>query len=249
MKKLEGKVALITGGNSGIGLGTAKLLATHGAQVVITGRNETTLESARQAIGGDTVALAADVSTVAEIEAAAQKIRDAVGHIDILFANAGVGALTPLGATSEETFDHLFDTNVKGVFFTVQHALPLMNDGGAIVLCASISALMGQPALSVYAATKAAVRSFARGFSRDLLPRRIRVNSLSPGPITSQFFDRMDLPADETEQIRENIRQQVPMQRWGSSEDIARGVLYLSSDDSGFVTGTDLVIDGGWTQL
>jgi NAD(P)-dependent dehydrogenase (short-subunit alcohol dehydrogenase family) len=252
MKKLEGKVALITGGNSGMGLATAKLFAEQGAKVAITGRRQKDLDVAVKEIGGGearTMGVQGDVSKMADLDRLMQSIKDQFGHLDIIFANAGHGQLTPLGQVTEEEYDAQFATNVKGVFFTVQKALPLLRDGGSIILNSSIAGYKGMEAFSVYSATKAAVRSFARTWTNDLKMRKIRVNSLSPGPIDTPILSKAGLTAEQVEGWKESLKKSVPLGRMGRSEEIAATVLFLASDDSSFITGIDLTVDGGLAQV
>jgi len=245
----EGKVALVTGGNSGIGLATAKAFAREGAKVAITGRNEATLEAARQELGPEALAIKADMSRLTEIDSAMQQIRQRFDRIDALFVNAGIGRFVPLEQVTEEFYDSIMDTNVKGLFFTVQKAAPLLAKGAGVVLNASISAHIGMPGSTVYGASKAAVVSLAKTLSADLLERGIRVNVVSPGPIQTPILDRMGLPEEQLRQTKEYIVSQVPLKRFGNPEDIASAVLYLTSPASAYILGTELIIDGGMTQL
>lgn len=249
MLKLAGKVAVVTGGNSGIGLATAKLLAENGAQVVITGRNANALSAARTEIGRDATAIQGDVSDLDDLDRLFAEIKAKHGRIDILFANAGIAPVAPLPDVTPQFFDTLFGTNVRGVFFTVQKSLPLLADGASIILNASVVAARGMANFSVYSATKAAVRSFARSFANELKERNIRVNSVSPGPIATPIFTKLGLPAEAVPQTLDHIAQQVPMGRFGEPIEIAKAVLYLASDDSSYVTGFDLTVDGGYNQI
>lgn len=248
-KRFENKVAVVTGGNSGIGLGVAKAYAQEGAKVVITGRDAKTLESAAQAIGPGTLALRSDAGKISEIEAAMAKIKETHGRIDALFLNAGVGQFVPLEKITESFFDNTFNINVKGLLFTVQKALPLLTRGSAIVLNASINGHMAMLNSTVYGASKAAVLNLAKTLSIELIDRGIRVNSVSPGPIESAILARSGMSAQELEQTRKWITDQVPMKRFGQPEDIAAAVLYLTSSESSYVIGTDLVVDGGMFTL
>ena len=249
MGKLSGKVALITGGNSGMGLASARLLAQEGAKVVITGRRQKELDEAVKSIGPNALGVVGDVSKLADLDRLMAVIKEKYGQLDIIFANAGHGTLEPLGSVSEASFDAQFATNVKGVFFTVQKALPLLRDGGSIILNASIVSIMGMPAFSVYSATKAAVRSFARTWTADLKARRIRVNSLSPGPIDTPILSKAGLTEEQAEGFKASLKNMVPLGRIGRSEEIATVVLFLASDDSSFITGIDLTVDGGMAQV
>jgi NAD(P)-dependent dehydrogenase (short-subunit alcohol dehydrogenase family) len=248
-RKLEGKVAVITGGNSGIGLATAKQFVAEGAKVVITGRRQTELDVAVKEIGGNITGVQGDVSNLADLDGLYNVVKQKHGHIDVLFANAGVGELAPLGQITEVHFDKMFDINVRGLLFTVQKSLPLFRDGGSIILNASIASIRGNAAFSVYSATKAAVRSFARTWTTDLKARKIRVNALSPGPIDTPIFDGMAVSQAEVDQIKEGFASTVPLGRMGSVDEIAKAALFLASDDSSFVTGIELFVDGGKAQV
>jgi len=248
-RKLEGKVAVITGGNSGMGLATAKLFVAEGAKVVITGRRQPELDAAVKEIGRDTTGVRGDVSNLADLDRLYEVVKQKHGHIDVLFANAGTGELAALGQITEAHYDKLFDTNVKGLLFTVQKALPLIRDGGSIILNASIASIRGTAAFSVYSATKAAVRSFARTWTSDLKARKVRVNALSPGPIDTPIFDGMAESKDEVEKIKTGFASTVPLGRMGTVDEIAKAALFLASDDSSFVTGIELFVDGGKAQV
>jgi len=247
--KLEGKVAVVTGGNSGIGLATAKRFVAEGAYVFITGRRQAELDAAVKEIGQNVTALQGDVSKLADLDRLYATVRARKGRIDILFANAGSATLAPLGEITEEHFDTIFNTNVKGLLFTVQKALPLIPDGGSIILNASIVASTGNPAFSVYSATKAAVRSFARTWILDLKERKIRVNAISPGPINTPGLYGLGQTAGVGDQLKEGLIASVPMGRIGTSDEIAKAVVFLASDDSSFVTGAELFVDGGAAQI
>ncbi len=247
--KLEGKVALVTGGNSGIGLATAKRFVAEGAHVFITGRRPAELDAAEKEIGSNVTGVQGDVAKLADLDRLFAQIKREKGKLDIVFANAGVAELAPLGEITEEQFDRIFDINVKGLLFTVQKALPLIPDGGSIILNASIVASKGNPASSVYSATKAAVRSFARTWTMDLKERKIRVNALSPGPIKTPAYDRIAQSGPEGRQMLESIVDRVPMARFGIPDEIAKAAVFLASDDSSFVTGTELFVDGGAAQI
>lgn len=249
MGKLTGKVAVITGGNSGMGRDTAKRFAQEGAKVVIFGRDQATLDSAAAEIGLGVIAVKGDVSNMADLDALCARVKKEYRRIDVLFANAGIGELAPLGAITEEHFDRLFNVNVKGLVFTVQKALPLMSDGGSILLNASIAGYKGMEAFSIYSATKAAVRSLARSWTNDLKARGIRVNSISPGPIETPIFGRMGLTKEQITGFGEAIVSQVPMGRFGKGDEIARTALFLASDDSSYISGIDLAVDGGMAQV
>ncbi len=241
MGKLEGKVAVITGGNSGIGLATARRFVAEGAHVFITGRRQAELDEAVTQIGRNVTGVQGDVSHLTDLDRLFATVKRQQGHVDVLFANAGVHALAPLGSISEEHFDKLFAINVKGLLFTVQKALPLFTDGGSIILNASVAASKGIEAFSVYNATKAAVRSFAHCWTMDLRRRKIRVNTISPGPIETPMFD--------TSGMREQAVAAVPMGRIGTPDELANAAVFLASDDSSYVTGIELCVDGGAAQV
>lgn len=249
MSKLQGKVAVITGGNSGIGLATAQKLIDEGAQVVITGRRADAVEAALQQLGPQASAVVGDVSKLSDLNALYEQVRSKFDGIDIIFANAGVAELRHFSEVDETHYDRIMDINVKGLFFSVQKALPLLNDGASIILNASVVGVKGFPNFSVYAASKAAVRSFARSWATDLKDRQIRVNTLSPGPIETPIYGKLDLPEEAVKRMGEGFSQQVPLGRFGQTEDIANAVLYLASSDSAFVNGIDLHVDGGLAQI
>ena len=249
MGKLTGKIALITGGNSGMGLETARVFAEEGAKVIITGRREKELHEAAKSIGAAAFPVQGDVSRLSDLDRMFATIKERFGRLDVLFANAGLGVLAPLGQVSEEHFDREFGVNVKGLFFTVQKALPLLSDGASIILNSSIAGYKGMEGFSVYSATKAAVRSFARTWTTDLKARKIRVNSLSPGPIETPIFGKMGLTADQADQFKQGLNTMVPLGRIGTSLEIAKAALFLASDDSSYVSGIDLTVDGGMAQV
>jgi len=248
-QRFKDKVAVVTGGNSGIGLAAAKAFVREGAKVAITGRSDTTLKAAQKELGPDVLVIKADMSRVPEIAAAMARIKDRFGRIDALFVNAGIGRFVPFEEVTEEFYDETMATNLKGAFFTIQKAVPLLSRGAAVVLNASINAHMGMPGSSVYGASKAAVVNLAKTLSADLLQRGVRVNVVSPGPVTTPILDRMGLPEEQTRQLKERITEQVPLKRFGHPDEIAAAVLYLSSSESAFVVGTELVVDGGMIQL
>ncbi len=249
MGKLEGKVAVITGGSSGIGLATAQAFVAEGAQVFITGRRQGELDKAVQLIGKKATGVQGDVANLADLDRLYAVVKQKAGRVDIVFANAGGGGLVPMGAITEEHFDQTFDANVKGLLFTVQKALPLMTGGGSVILNASIAASKGFPSFSVYSASKAAVRSFARTWTVDLKERKIRVNVISPGTIDTPILDGLGSNPEETKQIKQSFVATIPLGRIGHSEEIAKAALFLASDDSSFVTGIELFVDGGTAQV
>ena len=248
-QKLKDKIALVTGGNSGIGLATAKEYAQQGATVIITGRNQEALDQAVSEIGGDSYSVQGDVSNLADLDRLYSVIQDKHGKIDILFANAGIAEVAPIEAVSEGFFDRHFDINVKGLFFTVQKALPLLSDGGSIILNASIVGTKGFGNFSVYSASKAAVRSLARTWATDLAPRGIRVNAISPGPIETPLYGKLGLAEEQVQQMGAAMVSQVPLARFGRASEIAGAALFLASSDSSYITGVELPVDGGIAQV
>ena len=249
MGKLDGKIALVTGANSGIGLATAKSFVTEGVYVYITGRRDSELARAAAAIGRNVTAVPGDVSKPADLDRLFAQILREKGRLDIVFANAGVAKFAPLGTITEELYDSIFDVNVKGLLFTVQKALPLMPEGGSIIVNASVVASKGLPANSVYSATKAAVRSFARTWTTDLKSRRIRVNAVSPGSIDTPGLNDLLASSEVGEQRRKAITGAVPLGRFGTPDEIAKAVVFLASDDASYVTGAELFVDGGFAQV
>jgi NAD(P)-dependent dehydrogenase (short-subunit alcohol dehydrogenase family) len=249
MGKLEGKVALITGGNSGIGLATAKLFVNEGAYVFMTGRRNAELSAAVKEIGRNVTGVQGDVSNLGDLDRLFAQIKREKGKLDIVFANAGVATHAPLGKITEEHYISIFNINVKGLLFTVQKALPLLPDGASIILNASIVASKGLSANSVYSATKAAVRSFARTWTTDLKDRRIRVNAVSPGPIDTPGLNDLLASTGAGEQRLKMISNNVPLGRLGTPDEIAKAVVFLASDDSSYITGTELFVDGGFAQV
>jgi len=248
-KKLEGKVAVITGGNSGIGLATAQCFADEGAHVFITGRRRAELDQAVKQIGHAAVGVQGDVAKMADLDRLYATVKQQEGRIDVLFANAGGGEMLPLGSITEAHYDQMFNINVKGLLFTVQKALPLFQDGGSIILNASIAGSKGFEAFSVYCATKAAVRSFARNWTVDLKSRRIRVNAVSPGPIETPGLGNLGLSPQALTEFKSSMVSAVPLGRLGTPDEIAKAVLFLASDDSSYVTGAELSVDGGMAQI
>jgi len=250
MKRLEGKVAVVTGGNSGIGLATAKRLQEEGARVVIVGRNKKTLDEAVNAIGNGVVAVQADVSVAKDLDRLYATVSQKLGKIDILFANAGIYKFAPLVATSEGLYDELFDINTRGVYFTIQKAVPLLNDGASIIINTSVAGEIGVPNGTAYAATKAALRSFTRSIAAELVDRGIRVNAVSPGPIeTPAGFARTGLSKEAMDEMLKSFVSQVPMKRIGQPEEIAGTVAFLASQDASFITGAEIPVDGGFGQI
>jgi NAD(P)-dependent dehydrogenase (short-subunit alcohol dehydrogenase family) len=248
-KKLDGKVALVTGGSTGIGLATAVRFAQEGATVFITGRRKEELDNAVKEIGPKAVAVQGDVSKLADLDRLYDTIKQKAGRLDVLFANAGGGEFVPLGQITEAHYDKWFGINVKGLLFTVQKALPLMPDGASIILNASVVSQKGMPAFSVYSATKAAVRSFARSWTTDLKERKIRVNALSPGPIDTPAIDEIAGGEEKSKEFKAQMASQVPLGRVGQPDEIAKAAVFLASDDSSYVTGIELFVDGGMIQV
>jgi NAD(P)-dependent dehydrogenase (short-subunit alcohol dehydrogenase family) len=249
-QKLAGKISVITGGSSGIGLATAQRFVNEGAYVFITGRRQSELEAAVSEIGHNVTSVQGDVSNLADIDKLYAAVKKEKGKLDIVFANAGAGAFAPLEQISEEHFDKQFEVNVRGLLFTVQKALPLLQPGGSIVLNASIVSTTGSPAFSVYSATKAAVRSFARTWSVDLKERKIRVNAISPGVIpTPGYNTSLGMTQEHLEQFVQSSIPNIPLGRPGTTDEIAKAVSFLASDDSSYVTGIELFVDGGLAQI
>jgi NAD(P)-dependent dehydrogenase (short-subunit alcohol dehydrogenase family) len=247
--KLDGKIAVVTGGNSGIGLATAKRFVDEGAHVYITGRRQEELNAAVKFIGKNVTAVQGDVAKLADLDRLYDTVKKGHGRVDIVFANAGGGTMLPLGQITEEQYDRTFNINVKGLLFTVQKALPLMPATGSIVLNASIASIMGMPAFSVYSATKAAVRSFARGWVADLKGKGIRINVVSPGPIETPAIDGLAQTQAERDQFKTAMASQVPLGRIGQPDEIAKVVVFLASDDASYVNGIELFVDGGMAQV
>jgi NAD(P)-dependent dehydrogenase (short-subunit alcohol dehydrogenase family) len=250
MKRLEGKVALVTGGNSGIGLATAQRLHDEGAKVAISGRNQKTLDEAVKTIGKDVLAVQADVAKSGDLDKLFAAVSQKFGKIDILFANAGIYKFVPFASTSESLYDELFDINAKGVYFTTQKAIPFLNDGASIILNTSQANEIGMVNGSAYAATKAALRSFTRSFAAELVGRGIRVNAVSPGPIeTPAGFERTGLSKEAIEEFAKSIVAQVPMKRIGQPAEVAAAVAFLASSDASYITGSEIGVDGGFGQI
>ena len=247
--KLSNKIVLITGGTSGIGLETAKLFREEGATVFIVGQDSSRLQSAARELGDSVTLLRGDVSKSADIESIVEQIRRKFGHIDVLFANAGMGHAAPLEAVTEDQIDTQFDVNFKGVFFTIQKAAPLLAKGGSIVVTTSFLNEVGAPGLSILAATKAAARSLVRSLGAELASRGIRVNAVSPGPISTPFHGKLGLSEMQLNEAASTIKDQIPLHRFGEAREIAKAALFLASDDSSFMTGSELVVDGGISQL
>ena len=249
MSKLANKLAVVTGGSSGIGLATARRFIAEGAEVVITARNQDALDGAASELGDSAYGIRGDVSNLDDLDSLFGQIRERFGRVDVLFANAGIAPLAPFDAVTEEQFDRLFNVNVRGLFFTVQKALPLLREGASVILNASVVAQSGLPNTSVYSATKAAVRSLGRTLAAELASRGIRVNVVSPGFIESPFWGKVGLKQDDIDAFGAQVVQQTPLGRPGIPEEIAATAAFLASDDSSFFTGADLVADGGLKQV
>ncbi len=247
--RLQRKVAVITGGNSGIGLASAKLFQAEGARVIITGRRKDAVEAAVKEIGGTCKGIVSDTGNLNDIVNLYEQIQQSGFKIDVLFLNAGIAIFGPFDTMDEATFDAMVNVNFKGLFFNVQKAAPLLNEGASVIINSSIADQKGFPNTNIYAATKAAVRSLARTLSTELLEKNIRVNSLAPGPIDTPIFDKVGLPAEEVPGMKEDFAGQNPMKRMGSPNEIASAALFLASNDSSYITGIDLTVDGGMTQL
>lgn len=250
MNKLSGKIAVITGGNSGIGLATARLFAQEGATVIITGRRQAELDAAVAEIGGDAVGVQGDVSKLDDLDQLYAEVKAKFGHIDIVFANAGIiDTAAPIGVVTEEYFDNIFNINVKGLLFTVQKALPLLVDGGSVILNSSIANTIAFEGFGVYCASKAAVRSLARTWTAELKAHKIRVNVVSPGPIATPILEKVGMSEQQMKDFGEAMVGQIPLGRFGQPEEVAQAVLFLASADSSYVAGVDLYVDGGMVAV
>ena len=249
MARLTGKVAVVTGGNSGIGLATAKRFREEGAKVVISGRDQRTLDEAVKTIGGEVIAVRADVAKLTDLDKLYKTVSEKFGRIDVLFANAGIAKFAPLAESTEALYDETFNINVKGVYFTIQKALPLLNDGASIIINSSVASESGVADTSIYSATKAAIRSFARTLTAELVGRGIRINVVSPGPIRTPIFGRNGLSQEQIDDVARMLVSKVPMNRFGKPEEVADTVLFLASPEASYITGVDINVDGGMGQV
>jgi NAD(P)-dependent dehydrogenase (short-subunit alcohol dehydrogenase family) len=249
MKRFEGKVAVVTGGNSGIGLATAQRLQEEGARVAIAGRSKKTLDEAVKTIGNGVLAVQADVAKLGDVDKLYAEVSKKLGKIDVLFVNAGVAKFAPLADTPESVYDEQFDINTKGAYFTIQKAIPFLNDGASIILNTSVVDSLGSPNTSAYAATKAALRSFARTAAAELVGRGIRVNTVAPGPIVTPIFGRTGLPQEAIDDFAKGVLTKVPMKRFGQPEEVAGAVAFLASQDASYITGVEINVDGGMGQI
>jgi NAD(P)-dependent dehydrogenase (short-subunit alcohol dehydrogenase family) len=249
MKRLEGKVAVVTGGNSGIGLATAKRFQEEGARVAISGRSRKTLDDAVKTIGNGVLAVQSDVAKLSDVDKLYAEVSQKLGKIDVLFVNAGIAKFAPLAETSEALYDEQFDINIKGAYFTIQKALPFLNDGASIILNTSVVDSTGNPGTSAYSATKAAMRSLARTAAAELVGRGIRVNTVAPGPIVTPIFGKTGLPKEAFDALVGEIAAKVPMKRFGQPEEVAATVAFLASQDASYITGVEINVDGGLGQI
>jgi NAD(P)-dependent dehydrogenase (short-subunit alcohol dehydrogenase family) len=249
MKRLEGKVAVVTGGNSGIGLATAKRFQEEGAKVAISGRSKKTLDEAVKSIGNGVVAVQSDVASLTDIDKLFAEVSKKLGKIDVLFVNAGIAKFAPLSDTSEKAFDEQYDVNIKGAYFTIQKALPFLNDGASIILNTSVVDQKGTIGASAYAGTKAALRSLARTAAAELVGRGIRVNTVAPGPIETPILGKSGLPQEAIDDFAKQITERIPMKRFGQPEEVAAAVAFLASQDASYITGVEINVDGGFGQI
>ena len=248
MERFEAKRAVIIGGTSGMGLATAKMLLDGGARVLVTGRSQAGLEAAQKEFGTGAIVVSSDARSLTDIDALAARVKAEFDSFDLLFVNAGLGLFAPLESTTEAVYDEMFNLNAKGPFFAVQRLSPLINRGGSVVLTTSVANVKGMPGLAAYGAAKAALRSFARVLAAELLPRGIRVNAVTPGPIDTPIIDKAFPDKDMAAQVTGQMRDATPMKRFGTSEEIAKAVLFLAFDAT-YTTGAELPVDGGWSQL
>lgn len=249
MSRFNGKVAVITGGNSGIGLATAKELIASGAKVVIAGRDQKTLDEAVQTLGENALGIKTDVTSANDLKSLFERANERFGKVDVLFVNAGIAKFAPLEESDEALFDEIVNINFKGSYFTVKYSLPFLNDGASIIFTTTVAAKVGMAGASIYAASKSAIHSLVRIFAAELVGRGIRVNSVSPGPIETPIFDRLGMPADAKADAKAGMAAGVPMKRLGTAAEVAHAVAFLASAESSYITGVDLDVDGGMGQI
>lgn len=249
MSRFNGKVAVITGGNSGIGLATAKELVANGAKVVIAGRDQKTLDDAVQTLGENALGIKTDVTSSDDLKALFERTNERFGKVDILFVNAGIAKFAPLEQSDEALFDEIVNINFRGSYFTVKYALPSLNDGASIIFTTTVAAKKGMVGASIYAASKSAIHSLTKIFAAELVGRNIRVNAVSPGPIETPIFGRLGMPADQTAEAKAGLASGVSMKRMGTADEVAKAVAFLASDESSYITGVDLDVDGGMGQI
>lgn len=249
MDRLKGKIVLITGGSSGIGLATARLFCDEGAQLAVTGRDPDSLARAQEDLGSETLVIRSDAGNLAEIESVMEQVKNRFGRLDVLFVNAAIARAAPVEMVDEVLFDEIMETNFKGAFFAIQKALPLFGDSASIIVTTSITNQLGSPNFSVYGASKAALRSLVQSLSLELIGRGVRINAISPGPISTPIFDRFGIPSETVQAIKGEIERKSPIRRFGTPDEVARVALFLATDDSAYIVGEEIVVDGGMSLL